>query len=73
MADIRQMFRVPPMQPGAELLLNGVYVFRCPVCRKEFRYDDPYGPMCTGASETRDEHAPVAMILLRKDPPRVMV
>jgi hypothetical protein len=32
------------------------YTFRCPLCAKIFKYDEPGEPCCTGPSETRDEH-----------------
>ena len=32
------------------------YVFVCPICRKFFTTDEPGEPLCTGPSETRDEH-----------------
>ena len=40
---------------------KGVNVFRCPVCRKEFRHDDEYEPMCTGWNETTDDHPMTVM------------
>jgi hypothetical protein len=49
--------------PGQQLITRGVYVYVCPVCRKTFRYDDRYEPICTGPSEMRDEHPPVVMRL----------
>jgi len=67
---IGPMFKV---QPGQALLQRGVYLFLCPTCGKTFRYDDDYGPMCSGPSETRDEHDPVPMRLLKTDERQVMV
>lgn len=57
--------------PGQHLVQDGVYLFACPICRKTFRFDDPYGPVCTGPSEMRDEHAPVAMKLVDHVSPKV--
>jgi len=67
------LFAMFKAQPGQALLQRGVYLFICPTCGKTFRYDDPYGPMCTGTSETRDEHDPIAMRLLKKDERQVTV
>lgn len=44
---------------------QGVNVFRCPVCRKEFRHDDEYEPMCTGWNETTDDHPMTVMEKVR--------
>ena len=44
---------------------KGVNVYRCPVCRKEFRYDDEYEPACTGPNETADDHPMAVMELVR--------
>lgn len=41
------------------------YVFGCPVCRKVIGFDEPGEPMCTGPSETRDEHEMTVMRLLK--------
>lgn len=57
--------------PGTQLVTRGVYVFECPVCSKRFRHDDPYGPMCTGPSEMRDEHPPEVMRLIKRDAPKI--
>jgi hypothetical protein len=40
----------------------GRYAFRCPVCRKTFVYDSPDEPLCTGPSESRDDHEPALMV-----------
>ncbi len=32
------------------------YVFRCPVCLKTFKTDEPGEPCCTGPSEMRHDH-----------------
>lgn len=40
------------------------WTFVCPVCGKRFTYDQPGEPMCTGPSETRDEHCPEVMDLV---------
>jgi hypothetical protein len=50
--------------PNTQLLQTGVYVFRCPTCGHRFRFDDPYGPICTGPGTTQDTHEPVAMLLV---------
>lgn len=50
--------------PGQQVIRFGVYLYRCPVCKTERRYDDAYGPACTGPSETRDEHPMTPMTLL---------
>lgn len=62
------LFAPPPARvvPGTKLVSVGVYVFRCPLCANEFRYDDPYEPMCTGPGWI-DSHAPEVMRFLRKD------
>jgi len=39
------------------------YRFHCPMCGKFFRAADPGEPVCTGPSETRDEHEPTLMRL----------
>jgi len=59
--------------PGTQLIAKGVYVFQCPLCKKTFRGDDPYEPICTGPSENRDDHAPEVMRLLRREPRKVIV
>lgn len=58
--------------PGMHRIISGVYVFTCPLCAREFRYDDPYEPMCTGPSWT-DDHAPEVMRMIRREVRRVMV
>ncbi len=47
--------------PGEDVRKKGVNLFRCPVCRNEFRYDDAYEPMCTGPHPSLDEHEPAVM------------
>jgi len=59
--------------PGTHLISRGVYIFQCPACRKTFRHDDPYAPICTGPSENRDDHAPEVMRLMRTEPRKVSV
>ena len=44
---------------------KGVNVYRCPICRKEFRYDNEYEPACTGPNETTDDHPMTVMELVR--------
>lgn len=39
------------------------YVFTCPICEKLFKSNEPGEPMCTGPSETRDDHEMVVMHL----------
>lgn len=58
--------------PGTDLILRNVYVYRCPLCSRLFRYDDPYEPMCTGPN-WMDEHAPEIMRLIAVAPRREMV
>lgn len=69
------LFTVKPalVVPGQALITRHVYVYQCPLCKKQFRYDDPFEPMCTGPSESRDEHGPEVMRLLRKEPIKVVV
>jgi hypothetical protein len=59
--------------PGKSLVKTGVYVFQCPLCHRTFRYDDPYEPMCTGPSDTLDEHPPEVMRFLRREKRKVVV
>lgn len=59
--------------PGKSLVKRGVYVFKCPLCQKLFRTDEPYEPVCTGPSENRDDHAPEVMRLVKKDAPKISV
>jgi hypothetical protein len=44
-----------------------VYTFKCPVCQKLYRAEDPGEPCCTGPSEMRDDHPMTVMHLLRVD------
>lgn len=46
----------------AEPSPTGAWTFVCPVCAKRFRWDDPVEPLCTGPSESRDEHEPTVMV-----------
>lgn len=48
--------------PGENLRKQGVNLFRCPVCRNEFRHDDEYEPLCTGPHPSLDEHEPAVMV-----------
>lgn len=57
--------------PGKNLITRGVYLYECPTCRKQFRFDDPYEPICTGPSENHDDHPPKIMKLLRKEPVKI--
>lgn len=41
------------------------YVFRCPVCAKTFRTDEPGEPVCSGPSEMRDDHMHEVMRLVK--------
>jgi hypothetical protein len=59
--------------PGTQLLKQGVYLYECPLCKKRFRYDDPYEPICSGPSESRDDHPPEVMRLVSKVAPRLLV
>jgi hypothetical protein len=47
-----------PLEPDPD----GAHTFLCPTCGKRFRYGDPLEPLCTGPSESRDEHEPTAML-----------
>jgi len=58
--------------PGTQLVTRGVYVYECPICRKRFRYDDAYEPLCTGPSENRDDHAPTLMRLVKTDAAKII-
>lgn len=58
--------------PGENLIAKGVFLYRCPTCKKEFRYDDPYEPICTGPSENSDDHAPQIMTLVKRDNPKIV-
>jgi hypothetical protein len=60
------LFPVPYTRvvPGTQLVTRGVYVFECPLCKKRFRFDDPYEPLCSGPSESRDDHSPEVMRLV---------
>jgi hypothetical protein len=40
---------------------GGIFRFRCPTCRKTFQNDSPLEPICTGPSESRDDHEPTVM------------
>ena len=46
---------------------KGVNVYRCPVCRKEFRHDDEFEPACTGWNETTDDHPMTVMEFVRTE------
>jgi hypothetical protein len=59
--------------PGQDVRLEGVNVFRCPVCRNEFRYDDEYEPICTGPHPSLDEHEPAVMVRVDDDDRRVQI
>ena len=53
------------IMPGDCIKMVDVYVFKCPLCKNEFRHDDRYEPMCTGPNLSLDEHAPEVMLLSR--------
>jgi hypothetical protein len=40
---------------------NRLYTYRCNLCGKEFTYDQPAEPMCTGPSENSSDHPPEVM------------
>ena len=44
-----------------------LYTYRCPVCRHRFSHDKREEPLCTGPSETRDDHEPTVMVLQTVD------
>lgn len=48
--------------PFRDISTAKIYTFTCPECHKFFRTLDPGEPMCTGPSESRDDHE---MILMR--------
>jgi hypothetical protein len=52
---------------GPQVIRGDAFTFECPVCAKRFRYDNAFEPLCTGPSESRDEHEPAVMRLLRAD------
>ena len=74
LADLlkRPGFRTP-FTPGVEIRKRGVYVYRCPICGSEMRYDDAYGPACTGPSSSQDEHEMAPMELISVTAPRLTV
>lgn len=59
--------------PGKNLITKGVFLYECPTCKKQFRYDDPYEPICTGPSENRDEHPPQIMRQIGVHTPRIFL
>lgn len=49
---------------GSQRYRHGkVYTFECPTCGKRFTYDEPGEPLCSGPSETTDDHLPEVMLL----------
>jgi hypothetical protein len=44
------------------------WTFQCPTCAKFFTYDQPGEPMCTGPSESRDDHDQILMLLVSVQP-----
>jgi len=50
----------------------GVFVYQCPICLNQMRYDDRYEPICTGPSWT-DDHPPAIMTLISVVPRKVVV
>ena len=54
-----------------ELRAKRVNVYRCPVCRKEFRTDHEFEPACTGPNETTDDHPMTVMEYVRTDEPKL--
>lgn len=58
------------VQRAETLRKRGINVYRCPVCRKVFRHDDEYEPVCTGPDETRDDHPMTVMTFLRTEAPK---
>lgn len=59
-------------KPGQEVTKQGVFVYRCPVCNNTARFDDKYGPACTGPT-WRDDHPMEAMELVGEDAPKLFV
>lgn len=44
-------------------VLDRIFVFRCPICGKRFDNDSAIEPLCSGPSESRDDHPWVTMEL----------
>jgi hypothetical protein len=72
--DLTPRFAPPPTLylPGESLVSTGVYRYACPLCHREFRYDDPYEPICTGPG-WRDSHPPEVMRRLETVAPRAVI
>jgi hypothetical protein len=60
------LFRPPPVLAAPRVLATnrGHFLFECPLCKKRFRYDDRFEPICTGPSESRDDHSPEVMRMI---------
>jgi hypothetical protein len=54
-----------PLGARKHALRKVTYVFRCPVCCKEFETDEPGEPCCTGPNESSDDHPHEVMRLAR--------
>jgi hypothetical protein len=52
------------IKPAADV--RHTYVFKCPVCHKLIRSDEPGEPVCTGPSEMRDDHEHTVMHLHKR-------
>lgn len=68
------LFTPPPtlIVPRQVVRVKDVFIYRCPLCGNEFRYDDRYEPMCTGPG-WQDTHVPEVMRLLKVDQVQVVV
>ena len=58
--------------PRQQVRQHQVYVYECPVCHNQCRYDDRYEPTCTGPHWT-DDHPLEVMRLVSVEPPRVQL
>lgn len=52
---------------GREVIPGDAFTHECPVCFKRFRYGHAHEPLCTGPSESSDDHEPTVMRLVRVD------
>ena len=52
---------------GPQRIDGDAFTYVCPVCRKRFRYGMNFEPLCTGPSESLDEHAPMVMRMVKAD------
>lgn len=64
LGGVHALERVVGPQPE---IMGDAFTHVCPVCKKKFRYGHSFEPVCTGPSESRDDHPPTVMRLLRVD------